>query len=185
MAFLKYLSIGFEHVIPLGYDHILFILSLFFLNSKIKTSIIQCSVFTLAHSITLTLVALGYIAFNARIIECVIALSIFFVALENLFQTELKLGRLGLIFLFGLVHGLGFASALSDIGLPKNEFLSALVGFNFGVEVAQITVIGCCYFLIAKWMQEKVWYQTKFVNPLSLCISSIALFWAIERFLIN
>ena len=180
-----YLKIGFQHVIPLGYDHILFILSLFLFNSKLKTAIIQCSIFTLAHSLTLALVAFGYLKFNANIIESIIALSIFFVALENTTQPKLKWWRLGFVFAFGLVHGMGFATALNEIGLPKNEFIPALIGFNLGVEVAQITIILFCYSFVAKWFSEKVWYQAKLVNPLSMGISGIALFWAIERFLTN
>jgi len=185
MTFWRYFSIGFEHVIPLGYDHILFILSLFFFNSKVKTAIIQCSVFTLAHSFTLALVALGFITFNSIIIETVIALSIFFVALENIFQGKLHLWRLALVFFFGLVHGMGFAAALKETGIAPNEFLISLLAFNVGVEIAQVTVIATCYFLVAKWLREKEWYQTKFVNPLSIIICCIALFWAIERFLLG
>jgi HupE / UreJ protein len=182
-SFLTYLMIGFKHVIPLGYDHILFILSLFFLNSKLKTAIIQCSIFTLAHSFTLGLVALGYLNFNTTIIESIIALSIFIVALENLFQPQLNWWRLSLVFAFGLVHGMGFASALQEVGIPKEAFISSLVGFNCGVELAQIALIVVCYFGIAKWWSDKSWYQTKLVNPLSICISGIALIWSIQRFL--
>lgn len=184
-VFVRYLLTGFEHVIPLGYDHILFITALFFLDSKLKSAIIQCSFFTVAHSITLALVALGYLNFNVRIIESIIALSIFFVALENLYAIKLNWWRLLLVFVFGLVHGMGFATALKEIGLPENEFITALLGFNLGVELAQIAVILLCYFLIAKWIKSKSWYQTKFVKPLSLSISLIALFLAIERFLTN
>ena len=90
-----------------------------------------------------------------------------------------------MVFAFGLVHGMGFASALNEIGLPKNEFVPALIGFNLGVEVAQITIVLICYSFVAKWFNEKVWYQAKLVNPLSMGISGIALFWAIERFLTN
>lgn len=181
--FWDYLKIGFQHVIPLGYDHILFIISLFFFNSKLKTAIIQCSVFTLAHSLTLALVALGYFHFSANIIESIIALSIFFVALENTAHRELKWWRLGLVFAFGLVHGMGFATALNEINLSKSEFFTALIGFNLGVEVAQAAIILICYSFIAKWVSHKVWYQSKFVNPMSFGISCIALFWAIERYL--
>lgn len=181
--FWDYLETGFQHVIPVGYDHVLFVISLFFFNSKFKTAIIQCSVFTLAHSLTLALVTIGYLHFSANIIESIIALSIFFVALENTRQSKLKWWRLGLVFAFGLVHGMGFASALNEIGLPKDEFFTALIGFNFGVELAQLTVILICYTFIAKWFSQKVWYQSKLVNPLSLGISSIALFWAVERYL--
>ncbi len=181
--FFQYLKTGFEHVIPLGYDHLLFIVALFFLNSKLKTAMIQCSVFTIAHSITLALVSLGYLHFKATIIESIIAFSIFFIAFENTFHSGLKVQRLFVVFLFGLVHGLGFASALNEVGLPQNELLPALLGFNCGVEVAQITVILFCYFVVAVWIREKQWYRPYFVYSLSILISCIALFWSIERFL--
>ena len=180
-----YLRVGFEHVIPLGYDHILFIISLFFFDSKLKTAVIQCSIFTVAHSLTLALVALGYLKFDTRLVETVIALSIFFVAFENLFSSKLKAGRLCLVFIFGLLHGMGFATALNEIGLPKNEFLTALVGFNCGVEVAQVVILLVCYIMIAKWIRDKDWYSSMFVRPLSMGISLVALFWAIERYLSN
>ena len=86
-------------------------------------------------------------------------------------------------FIFGLVHGMGFATALNEIGLPQNEFFTALIGFNFGVELAQVAIIFICYLFVAKWFSHKIWYQTKLVNPLSLGISCIALFWAVERYL--
>lgn len=181
--FWNFLKVGFEHVVPLGYDHILFIVALFFFNSKVKSAIIQCSIFTLAHSLTLVLVVLEYIHVNIKFVEVVIALSIFVVSFENIFQPPLKLWRLGLIFIFGLIHGMGFASALNEFGLPKNELILSLVGFNVGVEVAQITIIMFCYYGITKWISTKKWYQTKLVNPLSIIISSIALFWGINRYL--
>ncbi|MEI8136962.1 MAG: HupE/UreJ family protein [Bacteroidota bacterium] len=183
--FWSFLKIGFEHVVPFGYDHILFIVALFFFNSKLKSAIIQCSIFTLAHSLTLALVALGYINVNSKFVEVVIALSIFIVAFENIFQPTLKPWRLGLIFIFGLIHGMGFASALRDFGLPKNEMIISLVGFNVGVEIAQIAIILFCYFAVSKWIIEKDWYQKKLVNPLSMVISAIALFLAINRYLSN
>lgn len=179
--FWNYLFMGCEHVLPLGFDHILFILALFFLNSELKTAIVQCSIFTLAHSITLALYALGYINFNTKIIEIIIAFSIFVVAFENIFQSKLKPWRVFLVFIFGLIHGIGFATVLKNIGLPKNEIITALIGFNCGVEIAQILIILFCYFFIAKLFKEKVWYQTKFTQPLSLILSCIALFWIIQR----
>jgi hypothetical protein len=181
----EYLRTGFVHVIPLGYDHILFILALFFLNSNIRTAILQCSVFTIAHSVTLAMAALGYIHISSGIVESVIALSIYFVAFENLFQPTLKPWRIALVFFFGLVHGIGFASALSSIGIPEGEFIPALIGFNFGVELAQISIILFCYYAIARNFREKAWYRTKFVQPLSLAIACMALFWSVERYLGN
>ena len=181
--FSDYLKIGFLHVIPFGFDHILFILSLFFFNSRLKTAIMQCSLFTIAHSLTLAMVTLGYIKFNSGIIESMIALSIFFVSMENTGSSRLGWWRLGMVFVFGLVHGMGFATALRESGIPQNDFFSALIGFNLGVESAQVAIILCCYFFISKWLSRKEWYQAKLVNPISFGISCIALFWAVERFL--
>lgn len=182
-GFLHYTGLGFEHVIPLGYDHILFIIALFFFNSNLKTAVIQCSLFTVAHSVTLASAALGFIRFNTGIIETVIALSIFLVAIENMFGRSLRSWRLVLVFLFGLVHGMGFANALQEIGLPQSQMIQALLGFNLGVELAQVSIILGCYFIIAIWIREKRWYQSHVVNPVSVAISSVALFLAIQRFL--
>ena len=100
----QYLQIGFAHVIPLGFDHILFILSIFFLNSNLKSVIIQCSVFTLAHSVTLGLTAAGYIFPNPKIIEPIIAISILMASIENLFHHKVNTWRLLIIFIFGLIY---------------------------------------------------------------------------------
>jgi hypothetical protein len=179
--FSEYLVLGYTHVIPLGFDHILFILAIFFLTSDVRSVIIQCSVFTLAHSITLAFAAGGYIVANTNIIEPVIALSIAFVALENLFHQQVNNWRLIIIFSFGLIHGMGFASALNDIGLPPNNFVGSLLFFNLGVELGQITIIMAAYFLIGKWYKNKVWYRKRIVWPVSVCISCLALYWAVER----
>ena len=180
-----YLKLGFLHVIPLGFDHILFILSLFFYNSNLKSSVIQCSIFTISHSITLGLASVKIITVNTQHVEVIIALSIFVVSFNSIVPSNLKFWRLGFIFLFGLVHGLGFATALKAIGLPKNDFFTALISFNIGVEIAQILIIIGCYYLIAKQFKHKTWYQIKLVQPLSFAICCIALFWTIERILNN
>ena len=180
-----YLKLGFLHVIPLGFDHILFILTLFFYNSNLKSSLIQCSIFTIAHSITLGLVAAEIVTVNTQYTEVIIALSIFVVSFNTIFPSNFKFWRLGLIFIFGLVHGLGFASALKAIGLPKNDFFTALLCFNIGVEIAQIIIILGCYYIIAKQFKHKSWYHIKLVHPLSFAICCIALFWTIERVLNN
>ena len=182
-AFPQYILSGFEHVIPLGYDHILFIMSLFFLDSNLKTAIIQCTLFTLAHSVTLAMVALGVIIVNPYYIEIIIALSIFFVSVENLFLTKVKPWRLFLVFLFGLIHGAGFASALLSAGIPENQQITALLGFNIGVEMAQVLLVVCCFLGIAKPFSGKEWYHNKFTTPLAIATASLSLFWAIQRFL--
>lgn len=181
---IPYLKLGYTHVIPLGFDHILFILTLFFLNSKLKTVILQCSVFTLAHSLTLGLVAFGLFMPNVKIIEVLIALSILLTAVENIVTNTINPFRLLIVFAFGLVHGMGFANALLETGLPKGQYGIALVLFNIGVELGQITIILLAYFLIAKWFGAKSWYKEKLVYPLCTLISCVALYWIIERILL-
>ena len=176
-----YFQLGFTHVIPLGFDHILFILTLFFLSSNIKTVIIQCSVFTFAHSLSLGIAASGFIIPNANIVEPLIAVSILFTAIENIVHGKINPWRIALIFGFGLIHGLGFANALKEIGLPKNPFLSSLLSFNIGVELGQITIILAAYFLFSKWFSNKIWYKERIVYPISSIIACVALYWTIER----
>jgi len=176
-----YLQLGFTHILPLGIDHILFILGIYLLSPNLKTAFIQASVFTLAHTITLTLSVYDVVTINPDIVEPVIALSIVFIAIENIFTKDIKAGRIILIFLFGLIHGLGFASVLTDLGLPKSEFLTALISFTVGVELGQTAVILLAYFLIGKWFSSKHWYHQKIVVSFSLVIAAVALYWTVER----
>lgn len=176
-----YLKLGFTHILPLGLDHILFVLSLFFLSSNLKTVLWQATAFTVAHTVTLGLSIYGYIQPLPALVEPLIALSIFFVAVENLLSKELRPGRLVVVFGFGLVHGMGFAGALNELGLPPGSFLNALLSFNVGVELGQITVILTAYFLAAKWFSGKPWYRQRVVNPVSMAIALVALYWTVER----
>jgi uncharacterized membrane protein len=176
-----YLKLGYKHILPLGFDHILFVLSLFLLSSNLKTVLWQSLAFTVAHSVTLGLAMYGAVKVSSAIVEPLIALSIMYVALENVFVKKLRPSRIGVVFLFGLVHGLGFASALSSLGLPQNSFMSSLVMFNAGVELGQLTVILLAFFLIGKWFGGKPYYHKYIVTPLSLVIAAVALFWVIQR----
>jgi hypothetical protein len=176
-----YLIFGFKHILPLGFDHILFVLSLFLLSPKLKPIIWQSTAFTIAHSVTLILAAYNIISPPSKIIEPLIALSILYVAVENIISPRLKPSRIGIVFLFGLVHGLGFAGALSEMGLPKNAYLTSLITFNVGVELGQITVILSAYFLLAKWFSDKPYYRSRIVVPLSLLIALTAAFWTVQR----
>ncbi len=179
-AFL-YLILGFKHILPLGLDHILFVLCLFLLSPKLKPIVWQSTTFTLAHSVTLCLAAYNIINPPSRIIEPLIALSILYVALENLFSPRLKPSRLAIVFLFGLIHGLGFAGALAEMGLPKNAYFTSLIMFNVGVELGQLAVILGAWFLLAKWFSNKPYYRKAIVVPLSIAIALIAAFWSIQR----
>lgn len=176
-----YLKLGYRHILPLGFDHILFILSLFLLSPKLKPVLFQATAFTIAHSVTLGLAMYHVITPPARIVEPVIALSIMYVALENIFSPKLKTSRIGVVFLFGLVHGMGFAGALGQLGLPKNSYLISLIMFNVGVELGQLTVIITAYFLLARWFGDKPYYRKRVVIPLSVIIALIASYWTIQR----
>ena len=180
-VFWKYLSIGYEHIIPLGLDHILFILCVFFLNTNIRQLILQASMFTLAHSITLGLAVSGIINAPSNIIEPLIALSIVFLAIENIVTDKIKPWRMLMVFLFGLVHGMGFAGALSDLGMPQYAFATALISFNIGVELGQLTIILVMYMLVAKPFATQQWYRQRVVIPSSVVIVLIAGYWTIER----
>lgn len=178
---LQYLKLGYLHIIPLGLDHILFILCVFFLNNSLKQIVLQASMFTLAHSITLGLAMYGVIQPRASLVEPLIALSIVLLALENIWSRKVKPWRLVLVFLFGLVHGMGFAGALTELGMPSSAFLTALISFNIGVELGQLTIILLMYFLVARGFAHKDWYRKAIVIPASLLIAVVAGYWTIER----
>jgi hypothetical protein len=178
---LTYIGLGFTHIIPYGLDHILFVLCIFLLNPNLKSVIWQATAFTVAHSITLGLAMYHIITPPTNIVEPVIALSIMYVALENILTDKLKPSRIIIVFIFGLIHGMGFASALTGLGLPQQEFATAIITFNAGVELGQLTVIFTAWILIGKWFANKNWYRLRIVNPLSLMIAIVACYWTIER----
>jgi hypothetical protein len=141
----------------------------------------QVSAFTLAHSITLGLSLYNVIALPSAVVEPLIAISIAYVAVENLFLAELKSRRVALVFAFGLLHGLGFAGALKDVGLPRSEFFPALVSFNAGVEFGQLAVIGAAFLLVGWRCADRPWYRRRVVIPASAAIACMAVYWTVER----
>lgn len=177
---INYLIIGFEHIVPKGLDHILFVIGLFLFSPKMKPLIIQVSAFTLAHTITIFLGVLEIVKLSGQIVEPIIALSISYVAVENIIFKKVSLWRPIVIFAFGLLHGLGFAGVISEIGLSQTNFILTLISFNVGVEFGQLFVILVC-FGIAYWIKEKMWYKKYFTNPLSMLIAIIGLYWFFER----
>ncbi len=180
-AALLYLEVGYIHILPLGLDHILFVLSLYLLSPKLKLVLWQATAFTVAHSVSLGLSSYNLIITPENIVEPLIALSIMYVALENIFSPKLKKSRIGVVFLFGLVHGMGFASALGQLGLPRDSYLTSILMFNLGVELGQLTVILSAFILFGKWFGNKVWYRKRIVIPLSVLITIIAGFWTVQR----
>jgi len=167
--------------VPLGLDHMLFVLGLYLLNHRWRTVLLQVSAFTIAHSITLGLSMYGLVSVPSRIVEPMIALSIAYVAIENVFLNELKPWRVALVFAFGLLHGLGFAGVLSEVGLPRDEFVTALVMFNIGVEGGQLAVIGAAFLLFGWRYAERDWYRGRVAIPASLLIAAAAIYWTYER----
>ncbi|MEQ3728027.1 MAG: HupE/UreJ family protein [Tateyamaria sp.] len=198
-AFGTYIPVGFDHILPKGLDHILFVLGLFFLSTQLGPLLWQVSAFTLAHTVTLALGALGHVSVPGSIVEPLIAASIVYVAVENIFSRGLTPWRPAVVFGFGLLHGLGFASVLGEFGLPEGQFIPALIGFNVGVELGQLAVIamaatalwlGCraavaarltgVEELVAEYpVMFRAWSMTG-----SLIIAGIAVYWVIERTLL-
>ena len=180
-----YFELGFTHILPLGFDHVLFVLGLFLLSPKLKTVLWQATAFTVAHSITLGLVMYGFVDPPAYLVEPIIAMSIVFVALENLVTDQLKWWRTLVVFGFGLIHGFGFAGVLGELGLPSEHFITALLTFNLGVEIGQITVILAAYLLVGIWFNKRSWYRQRIVYPASVLIAITAFYWTIERVLFS
>jgi HupE / UreJ protein len=180
-----YMKLGIQHILPLGLDHILFVISLCLLSTKIKTILWQATAFTVAHSITLALSMKNIILAPGAVVEPVIALSILFVAVENILLTGLKPWRILVVFMFGLIHGMGFASALNEIGLPRNQFYTSILSFNAGVEIGQIIVISSVFALVIIPMGNHNWYRKRIVYPLSMLIAIVAGYWTIQRVFIS
>jgi uncharacterized membrane protein len=176
-----YLKLGFQHIIPEGLDHILFVVGLCLISTKIKTILWQATAFTVAHTITLALSMKGTIAVPATLVEPVISLSIMFVAVENLILAELKPWRVAVVFLFGLIHGMGFANALNEIGLPPNKFFTSILAFNAGVEIGQIAVIAAVFSCVIIPLRNHGWYRKRIAYPLSILIALIACYWTVQR----
>ena len=182
---ISYIILGFEHILPKGLDHILFILGLFLFGIAFRPLLWQVTMFTVAHTLTLGLAMNGVISLPANIVEPLIALSIAYIGIENIFAKRLNNSRLLLVFLFGLLHGLGFASVLADFGMPENAFVTALISFNVGVEIGQLAIILLAFLLVGFWFGNKHWYKTLVTKPASLLIALVAFYWFIERLDLN
>jgi hypothetical protein len=180
-VFRRYLALGFTHIVPKGLDHILFVLGLFFLSPRWKPLLWQVTAFTLAHTLTLALSVYGVVSLPSSIVEPAIALSILFVAVENVVVGRLTPWRPAVVFLFGLLHGLGFAGVLTELGLPRSQFLTALLAFNVGVEAGQLAVILLAAIALALPWGRRPWYRRRIEVPASLAIGAVAIVWFVQR----
>lgn len=183
-----YFVIGVEHIV-FGYDHLLFVVSLVLLLTGFRTIAIAVTAFTVAHSITLIGTTLGFLGLPQRPVEAIIALSIVFLAVEIVKKKEGE-PRLSerlpsvVAFLFGLLHGFGFAGALKEIGLPESDVPTALLTFNLGVEAGQLMIVAATLGLL--WALRKL--QPNWTHPVirvsSYAIGAIAAMWLLERVLL-
>ncbi len=180
-TFTNFVSIGFQHIVPKGLDHILFVLGLFLFSLKMRPLLTQVTAFTVAHTITLATASLGIIQIPASVVEPLIAASIVYVAVENILLNELRPWRTAVVFGFGLLHGLGFASVLGDIGLDPTRFFTGLIGFNIGVELGQLTVITAAFLSVGYWFGSKPWYGAVITRPASLGIAIVGAYWFFQR----
>ncbi len=174
-----WMNTGFHHVVPLGLDHMLFILGLFLMIPKWQPLLKQSLMFTVAHSVTLALCVFGWVSLPSRLVEILIAFSIAFIGVENLFSH--KVGRLRLILVlgFGLIHGMGFASVLAEKlnGFPRDRLAAPLLGFNLGVELAQLTVLAAAFLLL--WPLGKWVRGVRFYGSILIVLAGTG--WMIER----
>lgn len=177
-------AMGFTHIVPDGFDHVLFVIGLFLLTTRAKTVLAQVTAFTLAHSVTLGLTLYGVVSLPSAVVEPLIALSIAYVAIENLFTSTLRPWRLALVFAFGLLHGLGFAEALARLDLPQSSLLSSLLAFNVGVEAGQLTVLGAAACVVAAMGLSPEAHRRWITRPASVAIGLTGAFWTAERLLI-
>ena len=180
--FFEYVHMGIMHILT-GFDHLSFVLGLLILAPSLRTLLFTISAFTLSHSITLALGILGTVTINTAYVEAMIALSILFLAKEitmpHITITKKHLGFVA--FLFGFIHGLGFSSSLSDIGLPHNEIPLSLFSFNLGIELGQITFI--IFASIILYILHHFLKKSSLHLLIAYGIGSISAFWLLQRVL--
>lgn len=178
----RFFAFGLTHILPFGLDHVLFVAGLALLSPRLGPLVAQVSAFTLAHTLTLALSSYGVVSLPSQVVEPLIALSIVYVGVENAVSPRLRASRLALVFAFGLLHGLGFAGVLAEMGLPDRHHLLALLAFNVGVEAGQLAVIGLVAVAIALWTRLGG-RRSALVRPASLAVAAVGLFWTVERVL--
>lgn len=176
-----YVELGFTHILPRGIDHIVFILGLTLMSKRLVDLVIQVTAFTVAHSVTLALGLYGVLNLSPAIVEPLIAASIVYIAVENCWHQRVGLSRAFVVFVFGLLHGMGFAGVLTELGLPERDFVVGLLSFNLGVELGQLAIIALAYFSVGIWLLQKTWYRRAVAIPVSLCIGGLGMYWLIER----
>jgi hypothetical protein len=179
-TFGRYLTLGVTHILPWGLDHVLFVLGLALLSPRLGPLLAQVTAFTAAHTLTLALSSYGVVRLPPQVVEPLIALSIVYVGVENVVSPKLRASRVALVFAFGLLHGLGFAGVLGEIGLPEGQRVTALLAFNVGVELGQLAVIALAFALVGAWVKAGG-DRRSLVRPASILIAAVGLYWFAQR----
>lgn len=179
-VFTAYFRLGLEHIVPLGTDHVLFVVGLFLSAPAFGPLAWQVSAFTVAHALTLGLATLGLVHAPSYVVEPLIALSIAAIAVDNVVERRFHWRRPLIVFAFGLLHGLGFAGALQSLGLPADDLVISLLGFNAGVEAGQLAVVAALLLALG-WSRGRTWYRARVVVPSSIAIAAVGLYWAAQR----
>lgn len=181
----SYLVAGYRHIIPLGADHIAFVLGLFFYSTRMRPLLLQVTAFTLAHSVTLGLATFDIVTLPRGLVEPIIAASIIWIAVENIWKAGAAptpaqaRNRLAIVAGFGLLHGMGFAAMLAEIGLPEGARLASLAAFNVGVEIGQLAVIAIAFATVGYWFRNKPWYTAAIARPASVLIGLGGVYWLV------
>lgn len=175
---MRFTELGVEHILT-GWDHLAFVAALLLGARGWRQVLLLVTTFTVAHSITLALASLRLVTLSSSIVEPLIAASIAFVGIENLWQPPIR-RRAVLTFLFGLIHGLGFAGLLAELGLPRDHLALALVTFNVGVELGQIGVVLLAGLALG-WLQRQARWEDRVRPGLSLGLALAGVYWLVER----
>lgn len=175
--FQQYLVVGIEHIF-LGYDHVAFLLGLLFVR-RFRDLLKVITAFTVAHTLTLALAALGIVALPGRLVESVIAASIVYVAAENIWRHTEGAHRWRIAFGFGLMHGFGFATVLRELGLPSEGLVRSLLAFNLGVEFGQLAIAAACWPVLL-WINRRPW-ASRFRVGVSSLLLLFGAAWLLDR----
>jgi hydrogenase/urease accessory protein HupE len=173
----RFLVLGINHIL-FGYDHICFLLALLVAVNRLRDLVKIITSFTIAHSITLILAALKIVTLPQRLVECGVALTIIYVAVENLWRKNIT-HRWTLTFVFGLIHGFGFATVLGGLELPREALVRCLLSFNVGVEIAQLGIVLAAMPLLA--LLAKSGYATRTKIIVSVCVGLFGMGWFVDR----
>ncbi|MEQ1910177.1 MAG: HupE/UreJ family protein [Vicinamibacterales bacterium] len=175
---IRYVTVGYRHILPAGFDHVLLIIGLCLLGSQIRPVLEQIAVFAVAHALVMALAVYGLVSVPTRSVEPLFGLMIAFVGIENVLTQAVSVWRVALVLVSGLVHGVGMAGTLTKLPLPSADRMVALIGVNVGIDAGQLTIVALVA-LVVIWWRNRSWYRARVVVPVSLAIAAAGLFWTV------